>query len=219
MMQLRGRSYVNGEPIRVTVEGERIARVDPVWPEHASPTGRGFAPGLFDLQINGHKGVWFCDPKLTAEQVLTVLEAHFAFWRHSIMPDIDHGQLRGTCGWRGRIRQACESVSWADKMVPGIHLEGPHISTEDGPRGAHPLSQVRPRIGTSFRRLQDISGNRIRLVTLAPETGGAVEFIRQAVVSGVTVSIGHTGATPEQVTAAVDAGATLSTHLGNGAHG
>ncbi|HLQ46990.1 MAG TPA: amidohydrolase family protein, partial [Planctomycetaceae bacterium] len=114
---------------------------------------------------------------------------------------------------------ACEAASWADKMVPGIHLEGPYISPEDGPRGAHPLTQVRPADWTEFSRLQDISGQRIRLVTIAPETGNAVEFIRRAVASGVTVSIGHTGATPEQVTAAIDAGATMSTHLGNGAHG
>jgi N-acetylglucosamine-6-phosphate deacetylase len=56
-------------------------------------------------------------------------------------------------------------------------------------------------------------------VTIAPEQTGAIEFIRRAVASGVVVSIGHTGAEPEQVAAAVDAGARMSTHLGNGAHG
>ena len=69
MQELRGRSYVNGEPICVTVGGERIARVEPAWPECDAATWPWIAPGLFDLQINGHKGVWFCDPTLTAEQV------------------------------------------------------------------------------------------------------------------------------------------------------
>lgn len=218
-MQLRGRSYVNGEPICVTVDGERIARVDPVWPEGDAATWPWIAPGLFDLQINGHKGVWFCDPKLTTEQVLTVLKAHFSFGITRLCPTLITASFEALAAGIKAIRQACEMAPWAEKMVPGIHLEGPHISPEDGPRGAHPLSQVRPADWTEFCKLQDISGHRIRLVTLAPETGNAVEFIRQAVASGVTVSIGHTGATPEQVTAAIDAGATLSTHLGNGSHG
>ncbi len=219
MRELRGRSYVNGEPICVTVEAERIARVEPAWPEGDAATWPWIAPGLFDLQINGHKGIWFCDPKLTAEQVLTVLEAHFAFGITRLCPTLITASFEALAAGVKAIREACESTPWADKMVPGIHLEGPHISPEDGPRGAHPLSQVRAANWDEFRRLQDISGNRIRLVTLAPETDNAVEFIRQAVAADVTVSIGHTGATPEQVTAAIDAGATLSTHLGNGAHG
>ena len=206
-MQLRGRSYVNGEPICVTIEGERIARVDPAWPDGDAAAWPWIAPGLFDLQINGHKGVWFCDPKLTAEQVLTVLEAHFAFGITRMCPTLITASFDALAAGVKAIRQACESAEWANKMVPGIHLEGPSISSEDGPRGAHPLSQVRPADWDEFRRLQDISGNRIRLVTLAPETGNAVEFIRQAVASGVTISIGHTAATPEQVTAAIDAGA------------
>lgn len=217
MLELRGRSYVNGEPICVTIEAGRIARVEPAWPEADAAAWPWIAPGLFDLQINGHKGIWFCDPKLTAEQVLNVLEAHFAFGITRMCPTLITASFEALAAGIKAIREACESTPWADRMVPGIHLEGPHISPEDGPRGAHPLSQVRPANWDEFRRLQDISGNRIRLVTLAPETGNAAEFIRQAVASGVTVSIGHTGATPEQVTAAIDAGATLSTHLGNGA--
>ena len=218
-MQLCGRSYVNGEPICVTVEGERIARVEPAWPERDAAEWPWIAPGLFDLQINGHKGIWFCDSKLTEPQVLSVLDAHFEFGITRLCPTLITASFAALSAGVGAIRQACESATWADKMVAGIHLEGPSISPEEGPRGAHPLNQIRPADWKEFSRLQDLSGNRIRLVTLAPETGNAIEFIRQAVASGVTVSIGHTAATPEQVTAAIDAGATLSTHLGNGAHG
>ncbi|MDQ3331022.1 MAG: amidohydrolase family protein, partial [Planctomycetota bacterium] len=70
-----------------------------------------------------------------------------------------------------------------------------------------------------FEALQRASGDRIRLVTLAPEVPGAIDFIRRAVAAGVVVSIGHTAAEPSDVAAAAEAGATLSTHLGNGAHG
>ena len=219
MMRLHGRSYLNGEPICVSVEGERIARVDPAWPSADSKYWPWIAPGLFDLQINGHKGIWYCDPKLTADQVLETFQAHFAFGVTRLCPTLITASFEAFSAGLSAIRKACESESWAHKMVPGIHLEGPNISPEDGPRGAHPLSQVRPADWDEFSKLQEISGNRIRLVTIAPETENAVEFIRRAVASGVTISIGHTGATPEQVTAAIDAGATMSTHLGNGSHG
>lgn len=218
-MQLKGRSYINGEPICVTVEGERIARVDPVWPTGKASDWPWIAPGLFDLQINGLKGIWFCDPQLKSEQVLEALRAYFAYGITRLCPTLITASFDALAAGLTAIRTACESAAWANKMVPGIHLEGPYISREDGPRGAHPLTQVRPANWDEFQKLQDISGHRIRLVTIAPETEHAQEFIRRAVAAGVTVSIGHTGATPEQITAAADAGATMSTHLGNGAHG
>ena len=104
-------------------------------------------------------------------------------------------------------------------MVAGCHLEGPYISSEDGPRGAHPREHVRPADWDEFCHLQDASGNRIRLVTLAPESPGAKEFIERAVASGVVIALGHTAATEDQIATAVHAGARLSTHLGNGSHG
>jgi len=104
-------------------------------------------------------------------------------------------------------------------MFPGFHLEGPYLSGEDGPRGAHPADQIRPADWDEFQRWQEAAGGRIRLLTIAPETGNAIAFIKKAVASGVTISIGHTAAEPSQVEAAVDAGARFSTHLGNGAHG
>ncbi|MEZ6064561.1 MAG: amidohydrolase family protein [Planctomycetaceae bacterium] len=67
--------------------------------------------------------------------------------------------------------------------------------------------------------MQWASGHRVKLITLAPESPGAVDFIRAVTAAGVRVAIGHTAATAQQIAAAVDAGATLSTHLGNGAHG
>jgi N-acetylglucosamine-6-phosphate deacetylase len=102
--------------------------------------------------------------------------------------------------------------------VAGLHLEGPYISPEDGPRGAHPLRYVRPPDWDEFRRWQEASGDRIRLVTLAPEHHNAMELIKRLTDSGVVVALGHTAASPECIRAAVAAGARLSTHLGNGCH-
>jgi N-acetylglucosamine-6-phosphate deacetylase len=104
------------------------------------------------------------------------------------------------------------------RSVAGIHLEGPYISREDGPRGAHPLAHCRAPDWDEFRRFQDAAEGRICILTLAPEYDGAESFLRRAVATGVVVAIGHTAATSTQIRAAVDAGAALSTHLGNGAH-
>ena len=218
MMTIRARSYENGEPLRIAVSGDRIRSVEPAWPTGSVDEWPFVAPGLFDLQINGHSGVWFSDEALTANDVLKALSPYSRFGVTRLCPTLITNSFEGLAAGFAAIRAACEHEPWADRMVSGCHLEGPYISGEDGPRGAHPKQHVRPADWTEFQRLQEISGNRIRLVTIAPEVEGAIEFIRQAVAQRVVISIGHTAATPEQVRAAVDAGARLSTHLGNGAH-
>ncbi len=116
------------------------------------------------------------------------------------------------------IAEACRRLPEVARTAPGIHVEGPYITREDGPRGAHPLVHCRPPDWDEFCRFQDAAGGRIRLLTLSPEYPTAAAFIRRASESGVVVAIGHTAADSEQIRAAVDAGARLSTHLGNGAH-
>jgi N-acetylglucosamine-6-phosphate deacetylase len=103
-------------------------------------------------------------------------------------------------------------------MVAGIHVEGPHIAPEDGPRGAHPVADVRPPSIAEFDRWQQAAGGLVKLVTLSPHWPEAPAYIRHLVKTGVTVSLGHTSADAVQIAAAVDAGASLSTHLGNGSH-
>ncbi|HUE15167.1 MAG TPA: amidohydrolase family protein [Planctomycetaceae bacterium] len=219
MLTICGRHYENGEPVRIRVEGERIAAVDPVWPPRNAAPWPYVAPGLFDLQINGHGGIWFGKSGITADEVLCVLKAHFRFGLTRLCPTLITNSFDALAGAFAAIREASEREPWADRLVPGCHLEGPYISEEDGPRGAHPREHVRPPDWAEFEQLQEISGRRVRLVTLAPELPGTLDFIRRAVGSGVVVAIGHTAANGEQIGAAVEAGARLSTHLGNGAHG
>ena len=95
-------------------------------------------------------------------------------------------------------------------------MEGPYISPEDGARGAHRREDISPPSVDDFRRRQAAAGGRIRLVTVAPEVPGVLPVIEQLVKDGVRVAIGHTAASPQQVRDAVSAGATMSTHLGNG---
>jgi len=102
--------------------------------------------------------------------------------------------------------------------MDGFHVEGPHISPDDGPRGAHPRQWVRPPDVKEFHRWQDAARGNIRLVTVAPEWPQAPAYIEALTAAGVVISIGHTNASAEQISRAVSAGASMSTHLGNGAH-
>jgi len=219
-MQLIARHYQTSRPVRITVRDGRIADCDDGVGENELPADDLYvAPGFFDLQINGHGGRWFGDPGLTVDDVAAMLEPHFAHGITRLCPTLITGSREALCAGLAAIRQACEAERWIDRMVAGCHVEGPFISPEDGPRGAHPREHVR---GCDLRELADwqaASGQRVRLATLAPESPGAVEFIRAATAQGVRIALGHTAASTEQIAAAAEAGATLSTHLGNGAAG
>jgi N-acetylglucosamine-6-phosphate deacetylase len=102
--------------------------------------------------------------------------------------------------------------------IEGLHVEGPHLSPVDGPRGAHPREWIRPPDVDLLHRMLEAAGGLMRLVTLSPEWPEAPHYIETAVRTGLLVSIGHMNANADQIAAAVDAGATLSTHLGNGSH-
>src|SRR6185312_14154709 len=101
------------------------------------------------------------------------------------------------------------------ESVPGYHLEGPYLSS-GGSRGCHDPRLMHSPDWDEFMSLQEAAGGNIAIVTLAPELPNACEFIRRACAAGIIVAIGHSDATPEQIHRAVEAGASLSTHLGNG---
>lgn len=219
MLQITGRRYDTGDCVCIETEGDRIKSVAPI--ESHADAGQLplIAPGLFDLQINGHGGTWFSDESLTPEKVIQTLEPHYRFGITRLLPTLVTASHEAFIAGFTAIRKACEQERWVDQMVAGCHQEGPYIAREDGPRGAHPLEHVRAADWDEFCCYQEASGGRIRLVTLAAEAEGAVSFIRKAVAAGITIAIGHTGANSDQIAAAADAGARLSTHLGNGAHG
>lgn len=217
-MELVGRRYDTYEAVSIKIKEDQIASIE-VLPD-SEATGLPFiAPAMFDLQINGYGGIWFNKQNLTKDEVCKILEKHYQYGITRLCPTLITSSYEEYVSGFTAIREACEEFPWVDQMIPGCHLEGPYISPIQGPRGAHPLDQVRPADWDEFSRLQEISGNRIRLITLAPEVDGAIPFIKKAVASGVVVSIGHTAAEPEHILDAVEAGARLSTHLGNGAHG
>lgn len=211
------RRFDTSEPVRITVDGRSIAAVQPAEVPHAAVLPF-VAPGLFDIQVNGWGGTWFSQADLTPEDAARVVEQFPNHGVTRLFPTLITNSFASLKAGFEAIAAACERFPLVAEIVAGCHLEGPYISPEDGPRGAHPRQHVRPADWDEFRRLQDAAGGRIRLVTLAPEVPGAIDFIHKAVAASVVVSIGHTAAEPEHIAAAADAGATLSTHLGNGAH-
>jgi N-acetylglucosamine-6-phosphate deacetylase len=219
MAQLHARRYDTGEPVRVTWTGSTIASVTPLATTAETARWPLVAPGLFDPQVNGYAGVWFSDPELTPEKVEAAVKPYLAMGVTRLCPTLITASHEALKNGLAAIRLACEQTDWLGQMVPGCHLEGPFISPVDGCRGAHPREHVRPASWEEFQLLQDAAGGMVRLITLAPEAPYAQDFIRKATAAGVVVSIGHTCAETQQIEAAVDAGARLSTHLGNGAQG
>src|SRR5262245_54109871 len=167
-------------------------------------------PGLFDLQVNGFGGVDFNGPSLTTDRVVEAVERMGATGVTRCLATLI------TSSFERFAQNARVLVRAGDPGVAGLHMEGPYISPEDGARGAHPREHVAAASIDDFERRQGAADGRIVLVTLAPEVPGAIALIEHLTSSGVRVAIGHTAASPAQIAAAVAAGATLSTHLGNG---
>jgi N-acetylglucosamine-6-phosphate deacetylase len=167
-------------------------------------------PGFLDLQVNGFAGIDFNDPAIATEQVAAAAEAMRATGVTQFLATLISAPL-------DRFAACARAVAKsAEPSLAGLHMEGPYISPEDGARGAHRREDVSAPSVDDFARRQEAAGGRIRLVTVAPEVAGVLSLIERLVRDGVKVAIGHTAATPAQVRDAVSAGASMSTHLGNG---
>lgn len=175
------------------------------------------APGFVDLQVNGFAGVDFNDPNTPVAEIGRALDAMFATGVTRCLPTVITGSPEAMIASLRNLRRAQMELAHG-RAIAGFHVEGPHIGPEDGARGAHPVQWVRRPDIDEFARWQDATGGNIRLVTLSPHWAEAPSYISAVTKAGVVASIGHTGANAEQIARAVDAGATLSTHLGNAAH-
>lgn len=211
---LLGRDYRTQQPLALTLSGSIIKDIQPT----AHNSDLILAPGLVDLQINGFQGVDFNHFPFNEQDVL---RATHALWQQGVtsyLPTVITAQPEDIAQAMQRLASACEQHVDVAQAVVGFHLEGPFISPQDGPRGAHPLEAICAPDVALFDSWQQAAQQRIRLLTLSPEWPSSVALIEHCVARQVRVAIGHTAASPEQIHAAVTAGATLSTHLGNGAH-
>ena len=175
-----------------------------------------FGPAFCDLQCNGYAGIDFNHPNTSPSEIAMAIRA---MWRNgcaSLLPTLITASPERLCELFGRLTAALTSHPEVAECVPGFHLEGPFISPVDGARGAHPLAHVRGVSRKLWRDCQRAAGGRIVLVTVAPEVSGAVDFIRQLRSEKVLPALGHTLSDAATVADACDAGAMMTTHLGNG---
>jgi N-acetylglucosamine-6-phosphate deacetylase len=215
----------------VEIEEGLISNVNPKWngltgtEDIIDATGCYVAPGLIDIQVNGYNSVSFSlenaedtakgNDDLTIEDVKEVTKG---LWKEGVttyFPTL-------TTNSRELLIKNFKTLYMASSdesnlgSIAGFHLEGPYISAVDGFRGAHPLAYVRQPDINEFAALYKASGEKIKLITVAPETDGALDFIAECLKMGLVVSLGHHNGSSLQISKATKAGAILSTHLGNG---
>lgn len=214
MIHTQGFDTATGNYLHIAAGREFSAVDELITPPDSGPW---LAPGFIDLQVNGFAGADYNDPDCPLEAIERSLQVQFSTGVTRLFPTVITGpESRITGALRNLLRARRELPH--GEAIEAFHLEGPHISPHDGPRGAHPREHVRPPSIDEFLRWQDAADGLVRLVTLSPEWPEAPAYIEFLVRHGVVVAIGHLQASTDQIRAAVSAGATLSTHLGNGAH-
>ena len=168
-------------------------------------------PGLVDVHFHGCVGEDFSDA--TPEGLQRIADYELSQGVTYICPagmTLPEDQLTAIC----KNVAAHRSKNAGGAEVVGAHLEGPFLSTAK--KGAQNADFLHDPDVPMLRRLQEAAEGCVRLVTVAPEQPGAMEFIRAAAEMGITVSVGHTVADYDTASAAFAAGASHATHLYNG---
>ena len=211
-MRIEGLDPATGDLLRVTCEGPVITRVD------RSP-GAGadlpyLTPGLVDLQVNGYGGTDVNGPDVSSEGIVRITRSlarvGVTTWVPTVVTASEEQIVRSLRAVAAARREDAATAG----AVPFVHVEGPFLSDQDGPRGVHDRAQIRPVDAAEVARWAE--AGPLGYVTVSPHWEDSPAQIARIVASGVAVAIGHTHASVEQIRAAVDAGASLSTHLGNG---
>lgn len=214
-MKFSGHTIFDNSQVEIVLGNGRVQSIRAVT---SADSMTWIAPVLIDIQVNGFAGFDLNVPTVTPADVCAMVHALWRVGTGFLCPTVVTASFESIgCSLRAVIG-ACQVDSAVAHSMLGIHLEGPYISAVDGPRGAHPLEHVREPDWDEFQQWQDIAEGRICIVTLAPEKKGAIRFIEKLVENGIVVALGHTNASQEDIRAAIEAGAKLSTHLGNGAH-
>jgi N-acetylglucosamine-6-phosphate deacetylase len=212
MRILTGRNPNDGRPLEVSFENGVITAIregrhdDRCW----------LSPGLIDLQVNGFGGEDVNAEDVDADTIIALAGKMVETGVTTFLPTVITASETKIKKALQAIAAARRSSKFVADVIPYVHLEGPHISARSGFRGAHPEEHVRPPSLAEFERWQEVSGRLVGMITLSPHFDGAAEYIAAITAQDVHVALGHTDASPEEIRRAVDAGARLSTHLGNG---
>ena len=212
---ISGRNPQDGRPIDVIVEDGLVQEIVQGNADHEG----WLSSGLIDLQVNGYQGEDVNANGVDADVIHSLTEKVIATGVSTYLPTIiTASEVKITAALRA-VSEARKRSRLVADAVPYVHVEGPSISPVDGYRGAHAREHVRPPSLAEFARWQDASCDLVGMVTISPHWDGSEDYITRLSKAGVHVAIGHTDASPEQIRRAVDAGARLSTHLGNGSAG
>jgi N-acetylglucosamine-6-phosphate deacetylase len=174
------------------------------------------AAAFFDLQVNGYAGIDFNQDGLDAGELHRACERLEEDGVSGLLATIITDDLDAMCRRLSRLAALRDRDPLATRLIAGIHIEGPFLNERDGYRGAHPRDAIRPADLDSTSRLLDAAGGLTRIVTLAPERDPGLSVTRYLASRGVLVSAGHTDAATDELRAAIDAGLSMFTHVGNG---
>jgi N-acetylglucosamine-6-phosphate deacetylase len=189
----------------VRVAGGRISEVRPAGRSRTAARRVAWVlPGFVDIHVHGGGGGAFTTGEV--DQARTAAAFHARHGTTTMLASLVSAPA-------DRLRKAVAGLRpLVDAgRLAGIHLEGPYLSKAR--RGAHDPAHLRDPDPTELDALLDLGG--VRMVTLAPERPGALDAIRRLRDRGVIAAVGHTDATYEQTLAAIEAGASVATHLGN----
>ena len=212
--EFTGRDTETGAAIAVVVDDGVVRSVGPAGGDEEM----WLSPGLIDLQVNGFRGYDVNSASPDATDIASLVDVQLREGVTTFAPTVVTASEERMIAALRAIASARAKRARAAHAIPFVHVEGPYFSSEDGPRGAHPLEHIRAPSLTEFERWQDASGGLVGLVTMSPHFLEAPAYIAELTSRGVHVAIGHTHAGRDAIMAAVAAGARLSTHLGNGAH-
>ncbi|MFF8951860.1 N-acetylglucosamine-6-phosphate deacetylase [Streptomyces sp. NPDC014940] len=198
-----GRVVVEGT--RITAAGPADAVSAPAGAEVIDVSGHWLVPGFVDIHNHGGGGASFSG---TAEEILTAVRTHRRHGTTTLVASTVTDEMDLLVRQAGLLSELAEQGD-----IAGIHFEGPFISPCR--KGAHSEELLRDPDPAEVRKLIDAGRGRARMVTLATELPGGIDSVRLLAEHGVIAAVGHTDATYEQTVAAVDAGATVATHLFN----
>ncbi|HZZ41139.1 MAG TPA: amidohydrolase family protein [Acidobacteriaceae bacterium] len=213
---IHGRDPGSGEFIEVLVEDGVIRSVAPAV---SGEEDLWLSPGFIDLQVNGYAGCDLNAESITPEVVTALTYKLFAVGVTTFLPTLITAPEGRIVAGLAAIAEARRQSPVVKRAIPFVHIEGPHLAPAEGPRGAHSRDGIRPPDIAEFDRWQAVSGGLVGTVTLSPHWDQALPYIAHLASRGCVVAIGHTDAESSRIHEAAEAGATLSTHLGNGVAG
>ncbi|MEU3857105.1 N-acetylglucosamine-6-phosphate deacetylase [Streptomyces sp. NPDC028722] len=190
---------------RLAVDGTRITATAPAGARVIDVTGHWLVPGFVDIHNHGGGGAAFSG---TAEEILTAVHTHRRHGTTTLVASMVTDEMDLLARQAGLLSELAEQGE-----IAGIHFEGPFIAPCR--KGAHAEDLLRDPDPADVRKLIDAARGKAKMVTLATELPGGIDSVRLLAEHGVIAAIGHTDASYEQTVEAIDAGATVATHLFN----